>query len=83
MDQNETPYLDALRERAGSDPGLFHIPGHKGGKGASPDLIEALGPDALRLDLPAGLEGIDIGPDPLNTPFQICLLYTSPSPRDS
>ena len=70
MDQSETPYLDALRERAVSDPGRFHIPGHKGGRGADPRLREALGDAALMLDLPAGLAGIDIGPDPLQTPFQ-------------
>ncbi len=70
VDQHETPYLDALLERARSNPGRFHIPGHKGGTGASPKLIEAVGEQALLLDLPAGLEGIDIGPDPLATPFQ-------------
>ena len=57
-------------ERGYSDPGRFHIPGHKGGAGASPKLIDAVGEGALLLDLPAGLEGIDIGPDPLATPFQ-------------
>ena len=70
MDQSETPYLDALRDRARSDPGRFHIPGHKGGRGANARLIEAIGADALLLDLPSGLEGIDIGSDPLDTPFQ-------------
>ena len=69
VDQSRTPYLDALRERASSDPGRFHIPGHKGGRGADPRLREILGEAALRLDLPAGLEGIDIGADPLDTPF--------------
>ncbi len=69
MDQTETPYLDALLKRAHSNPGRFHIPGHKGGAGADPRLLEAIGRDALLLDLPAGLEGIDIGPDPLQTPF--------------
>jgi len=70
VDQQRTPYLDALTDRARSDPGRFHIPGHKGGRGADPRLREALGSAALRLDLPAGLEGIDIGPDPAATPFQ-------------
>ena len=69
MDQNATPYLDALLARADSDPGRFHIPGHKGGAGADPGLIAALGEAAMKLDLPAGLEGIDIGPDPTDTPF--------------
>jgi arginine decarboxylase len=70
MDQSETPYLDALRDRARSNPGRFHIPGHKGGRGANAKLIEAIGSDALLLDLPSGVEGIDIGPDPHDTPFQ-------------
>src|SRR4026209_1420671 len=29
MDQSRTPYLDALVELADTDPGRFHIPGHK------------------------------------------------------
>ena len=69
MDQRTTPYLDALVELAKRDPGRFHIPGHKGGAGADPGLREAIGDAALRLDFPAGIEGIDIGPDPLDTPF--------------
>jgi lysine decarboxylase len=69
VDQSETPYLDALRKRALSDPGLFHIPGHKGGRGADPRLRAAVGEAALMLDLPAGLAGVDLGPYPLSTPF--------------
>ena len=68
-DQNRTPYLDALRAHADSDPGRFHIPGHKGGAGADPDLREVLGEQALRIDLPAGLDGIDLAADPHDTPF--------------
>jgi arginine decarboxylase len=70
MDQSETPYLDALVELASRDIGRFHIPGHKGGAGADRGLVEALGEKALKLDFPAGTEDVDIGPDPLNTPFQ-------------
>jgi arginine decarboxylase len=69
MDQRTTPYLDALVELADRNPGRFHIPGHKGGTGADPGLREAIGERALRLDFPAGTEGVDVGPDPLNTPF--------------
>ena len=70
MDQTTTPYLDALVELASRRPGRFHIPGHKGGDGADPGLREAIGEAALRLDFPAGTEGVDVGPDPLDTPFQ-------------
>ncbi len=70
MDQSQTPYLTAIRERALSEPGRFHIPGHKGGRGADARLREAIGGAALRADLPSGLDGIDMGPDPVTTPFQ-------------
>jgi arginine decarboxylase len=70
MDQDQTPYLDALIAYADRNPGRFHVPGHKGGLGADPALRAAIGDQALRLDIPAGIEGIDIGPDPANAPFQ-------------
>jgi lysine decarboxylase len=70
MDQRSTPYLDALVELATRGPGRFHIPGHKGGAGADPGLRRAIGEAALALDFPAGTEGVDVGPDPLATPFQ-------------
>jgi arginine decarboxylase len=70
MDQSRTPYLDALVRLAETNPGRFHIPGHKGGAGADPGLREAIGEAALRLDFPSGVEGVDVGPDPLTIPFQ-------------
>jgi lysine decarboxylase len=66
MDQSKTPYLDAVVAYVRRNPGRLHIPGHKG-SAADPALIDAIGADALLHDLPAGLEGIDIGPEP--TPF--------------
>ena len=69
--QDQTPYLDALIAYADRNPGRFHVPGHKGGPGADPALREAIGERALRLDVPAGIEGIDIGPDPARAPFQL------------
>ena len=71
MDQDQTPYLDALIAYADRNPGRFHVPGHKGGPGADPALREAIGERALRLDVPAGIEGVDIGPDPARAPFQL------------
>src|SRR5438270_828294 len=67
-DPAAAPYLDALRAYADRDAGRFHVPGHKGGPGADPGLVEALGERALEMDIPALIEGIDAGPEP--TPFQ-------------
>jgi lysine decarboxylase len=67
--QETTPYLDALRAYADRYPGRFHVPGHKGGPGADPGLVEAIGARALEMDIPALLPGIDAGPSP--TPFQL------------
>jgi len=71
VEQDSTPYLDALIEYADRDPGRFHVPGHKGGPGADPALRAALGERVLQLDIPAGVEGIDVAPDPAHAPFQL------------
>ena len=62
------PYLDALRAYARRDPGRFHVPGHKGGSAASPEMLDAFGDRPLGMDVPALTQGIDTGPEP--TPFQ-------------
>ena len=67
-DHSTAPYLDALRHYADREAGRFHVPGHKGGPGADPGLVEAIGERALEMDIPALIEGIDAGPEP--TPFQ-------------
>lgn len=67
-DQTRAPYLEALIEYAGRDPERLHVPGHKGGPAADPELREALGDATLALDIPALTWGIDVGPEP--TPFQ-------------
>jgi arginine decarboxylase len=66
-DQRIAPYLDALRGYADREAGRFHVPGHKGGPGADPGLVKAIGERALQMDIPALIEGIDAGPEP--TPF--------------
>src|SRR5438477_5774477 len=66
--QRQTPYLDALVAYAARDPARLHVPGHKGGPGADPGLLEAIGERALALDIPALTYGIDLGGDP--TPFE-------------
>jgi arginine decarboxylase len=69
MDQDATPYVDALREHAARKPARLTVPGHKGGVGADPAMIDALGQKALDMDLPALIEGIDVGP-PDPSPFE-------------
>ena len=69
MDQDRVPYVDALREHAARDPARLTVPGHKGGLGADPALIDAVGSKALDMDLPALIQGIDVGP-PDPSPFE-------------
>jgi arginine decarboxylase len=66
--EDEAPYLQALIEYAERDPARLHVPGHKGGPGADPQLREAIGERAVSLDIPALTYGIDVGPEP--TPFE-------------
>ncbi len=67
-DQSHAPYLEALAAYARRNPGRFHIPGHKGGPAADPELLETFGEAAFDLDIPALIHGIDVGEEP--TPFQ-------------
>jgi arginine decarboxylase len=67
-DQDSTPYLDALLAYAARDPGRMHIPGHKGGPGADPALHSLAGEAGLAHDIPALIDGIDVGERP--TPFE-------------
>ncbi len=66
--QGDAPYLEALDAYARRNPARLHVPGHKGGAGADAGLIEAIGEQALALDVPALTYGIDLGPEP--TPFE-------------
>ena len=66
--QDQAPYLQALCAYAAREPARLHVPGHKGGPGADPQLLEAIGERALSLDIPALTYGVDIGPEP--TPFE-------------
>ncbi|HKF84123.1 MAG TPA: aminotransferase class I/II-fold pyridoxal phosphate-dependent enzyme [Solirubrobacterales bacterium] len=66
--QKSTPYVAALLAYAKLDPGRFQVPGHKGGLGADPAMVELVGEVGLRNDIPSVTEGVDVGPEP--TPFQ-------------
>ncbi len=67
-EQPTAPYLDAVVGYGFRGPGRFNVPGHKGGQGADPGLRHAIGDDALLLDIPPDIFGVDIGPEP--TPYQ-------------
>ena len=67
-EQPSAPYLDAVVAYGFRGSGRFHVPGHKGGPGADPGLRHALGDDALAVDVPQDVHGIDIGPSP--TPYE-------------
>jgi arginine decarboxylase len=67
-EQPTAPYLEAVTAYGLRGSTRFHVPGHKGGGGADPGLLSALGPQALLLDVPQDIEGIDLGPSP--TPYQ-------------
>jgi lysine decarboxylase len=67
-EQRRAPYLEALSAYADRIPARLHVPGHKGGPGADPQLMGAIGERALAMDVPALTHGIDVGVDP--TPFE-------------
>ena len=53
LNRNEAPFLEAVQAYADAGIVPFHTPGHKQGRGASPALVESLGPRAsLRLTCP-------------------------------
>lgn len=67
-DHSSAPYLEALQAYAARSPGRFHVPGHKGGMGTDSELLAALGANAMALDVPMVIHGIDVGPSP--TPLE-------------
>ena len=66
--QPTAPYLEAITAYGFRGSTRFHVPGHKGGEGADPGLRTTLGEQALLLDIPQEIEGIDVGPSP--TPYE-------------
>lgn len=63
-DQARAPYAEALIAHADRHPTQVMVPGHSGrGDGMSQRLADVFGTQAVRLDLPLMLNGIDLGPD--------------------
>lgn len=50
-DQRRAPLYEALADYVARHPVVFHVPGHKQGRGAPPALRAALGEQGLALDL--------------------------------
>jgi arginine/lysine/ornithine decarboxylase len=67
-EQPIAPYLDAVMAYAFRGAARYHVPGHKGGRGADRGVIKAIGMDALAADVPQLIHGIDVGPSP--TPYE-------------
>jgi arginine/lysine/ornithine decarboxylase len=58
MKSIRTPLWDAVKHHMSANYSPFHTPGHKGGKGVKPDLLETLGEEVFRADL-SELPGLD------------------------
>lgn len=52
LTQSSTPLVDALKHSAHRPHAPFYTPGHKRGKGIPPGLVEVLGGEVFRADLP-------------------------------
>jgi arginine decarboxylase len=69
--QRLAPYLEALVAFAARGPHRAMVPGHKGGPAADAGLRAALSEQALALDLPTLIEGVDIAADGSAAPYEI------------
>lgn len=61
--QDQSPYVDALMGFIGREHVRWGIPGHQGSPDAQWFLAEYVGDRVLRLDVPAMVLGVDLGPD--------------------
>ncbi|MEV4421713.1 aminotransferase class I/II-fold pyridoxal phosphate-dependent enzyme [Patulibacter sp. NPDC049589] len=66
--QPTAPYFDALVAYGLRGASRFHVPGHKGGRSADPGLRYGIGDNALALDIPQDIHGVDAGQSP--TPYE-------------
>ena len=67
-DQPQAPYLNAVVAYGFRGSTRFHVPGHKAGNGADLGVRTAIGWQALKLDIPQDIHGVDLGESP--TPFE-------------
>jgi arginine decarboxylase len=49
--QFKTPLFTRLKQHAAANPTVFHIPGHKKGRGMDPEFRDFIGENALSIDL--------------------------------
>lgn len=73
LDHRRAPYAEALLRHAGRDPLMFMVPGHAATPtGLTADLADFVGEQAVRLDIPQLVEGIDVGDDsPLDEALEL------------
>lgn len=64
MDQNQTPYADAIAQYAGKHYLRLGTPGHQTSDSSHPELVDYFGRKLLSLDVQTMVEGIDLGPFP-------------------
>lgn len=69
LDQNATPYADAVRAHSEKDLVRLHVPGHSAQPAAQPKLAALFGEELLRMDIPPLTDGVDNGVSP--TPMQL------------
>ncbi|MFC5805160.1 aminotransferase class I/II-fold pyridoxal phosphate-dependent enzyme [Streptomyces formicae] len=60
-DQDRAPYAEALQAHANRSWVRLNVPGHSADTAGFAPLASLLGPEALRLDFPPLLDGIDLG----------------------
>lgn len=63
-DHGRAPYAEAVRASAADDWLRLNVPGHAAQPERFPHLAETFGEDALRMDFPPLLEGLDLGAAP-------------------
>lgn len=73
LDQNQTPYADAVRKYARGHHARFATPGFQMSERAQPELLAMFGRELLYADVQPLIDGIDYGtyPTPLDVSLQL------------